>query len=314
MVSLVMVMFDELVDELAHMSLAKRNHAQATETLLFDRADEPLGIGVEIGTLRWQPNRLDTATRQDLAEDGTVKFSGSVADLVDETRHAELPRIPLSPEIISHAVWLYHRFGVSFRDVEDLLAQRGITVSYEAIRLWCLTFGSAYARRLKCRQGRRGDIWHLDEVFVTIQGRRHYLWRAVDQDGDVIDMLVQSRRDCRAATRFFRKLLKGQERQPGWLVTDKLSSYRAAHRAVMPSVAHRTNRYGNNRAEVSHQPTRQRERQMRCLCRSLLIRQPFVVRTATRTSAARLCQVLCAGRSRECARPPQSNVERDRAP
>ena len=167
------------------------------------------------------------------------------------------------PDIISHAVWLYHRFGVSFRDVEDLLAQRGITVSYEAIRLWYLTFGSVYARRLKRRQGRLGDIWHLDEVFVTIQGQRRYLWRAVDQDGDVIDILVQSRRDCRAATRFFRKLLKGQERTPGRLVTDKLSSYRAAHRAVMPSVAHRTDRYENNRAEVSHQPTRQRERQMR---------------------------------------------------
>ena len=164
------------------------------------------------------------------------------------------------PEIISHAVWLYHRFGVSFRDVEDLLAHRGITVSYEAIRLWCLTFGSAYARRLKRRQGRLGDIWHLDEVFVTIQGRRHYLWRAVDQDGDVLDILVQSRRDCRAAKRFFRKLLQGQERQPGRLVTDKLSSYKAAHRVVMPSVAHRTDRYANNRAEVSHQPTRQRER------------------------------------------------------
>ena len=120
-----------------------------------------------------------------------------------------------SPEVISHAVWLYHRFGVSFRDVEDLLAQRGITVSYEAIRLWCLTVGSAYARRLRRRQGRLGDIWHLDEVFGTIQGRRHYLWRAVDQDGDVLDILVQSRRDCRAATRFFRKLLQGQERQPG---------------------------------------------------------------------------------------------------
>ena len=167
------------------------------------------------------------------------------------------------PEIISHAVWLYHRFGVSFRDVEDLLAQRGITVSYEAIRLWCLTFGSAYARRLKRRQGRLGDIWHLDEVFVTIQGQPRYLWRAVDQDGDVLDILVQSRRDCRAATCFFRKLLKGQESKPVRLVTDKLSSYRAAHRAVMPSVAHRTDRYENNRAEVSHQPTRQRERQMR---------------------------------------------------
>ncbi len=107
------------------------------------------------------------------------------------------------PEIISHAVWLYHRFGVSVRDVEDLLAQRGITVSYEAIRLWCLTFGPAYARRLKRRQSRLGDIWHLDEVFVTIQGRRHYLWRAVDHDGDVLDILVQSHRDGQAATRFF---------------------------------------------------------------------------------------------------------------
>ena len=113
------------------------------------------------------------------------------------------------------------------------------------------------------RTGWATSGWHMDEVFVTIQGQRRYLWRAVDQDGDVIDILVQSRRDCRAATRFFRKLLKGQERTPGRLVTDKLSSYRAAHRAVMPSVAHRTDRYENNRAEVSHQPTRQRERQMR---------------------------------------------------
>ena len=185
------------------------------------------------------------------------------------------------PEIISHAVWLYHRFGVSFRDVEDLLAQRGITVSYEAIRLWCLTFGSAYARRLTRRQGRLGDIWHLDEVFVTIQGQRRYLWRAVDQDGDVLDILVQSRRDCRAATRFFRKLLKGQERTPGRLVTDKLSSYRAAHRAVMPSVAHRTDRYANNRAEVSHQPTRQHERHMRRF-KSPGQAQRFLVRAWTR--------------------------------
>ena len=167
------------------------------------------------------------------------------------------------PDIISHAVWLYHRFGVSVRDVEDLLAQRGMTVSYEAIRLWCLTVGSVYARRLTRRQGRRGDIWHLDEVFVTIQGQRRYRWRAVDQDGDVIDILVQSRRDCRAATRLFRKLLKGQERTPGRVVTDKLSSDRAAPRAVMPAVAHRTDRDENNRAEVSHQPTRQRERHMR---------------------------------------------------
>jgi putative transposase len=120
-------------------------------------------------------------------------------------------------EIISHAVWLYHRFCLSFRDVEDLLAQRGITVSYETIRQWCRKlFGIEYARTLRRRQGRLGDTWHLDELFVTIQGQRQYLWRAVDQDGDVIDILVQPCRDQRAAERFFRKLLKGQEREPPW--------------------------------------------------------------------------------------------------
>ena len=167
------------------------------------------------------------------------------------------------PEIISHAVWLYHRFCLSFRDVEDLLAERGVTVSYEAIRQWCQTFGFDYARRLRRRRGRLGDTWYLDELFVTIQGQRQYLWRAVDQDGDVIDILVQSRRDRRAATRFFRKLLKGQGCVPRRLITDKLRSYAAAHRTVMPSVVHRTAQYANNRAEVSHQPTRQREGQMR---------------------------------------------------
>ena len=167
------------------------------------------------------------------------------------------------PEIISHAVWLYHRFCVSFRDVEDLLAQRGITVSYEAIRHWCRTFGPEYARTLRRRRGRLGDTWYLDELFVTIQGQRQYLWRAVDQDGDVVDILVQSRRDRRATARFFRKLLKRQGREPRRLITDKLRSYSAAHRTVMPSVSHSTRQYENNRAEVSHQPTRQRERQMR---------------------------------------------------
>ena len=165
--------------------------------------------------------------------------------------------------IISHAVWLYHRFCLSFRDAEDLLAQRGITVSYETIRQWCRTFGPAYARTLRRRRGRLGDTWYLDELFVTIQGRRQYLWRAVDQDGDVIDILVQPRRDRRAAERFFRKLLKGQGREPRRLITDKLGSYSVAHRTVMPSVVHSTEQYENNRAEVSHQPTRQREGQMR---------------------------------------------------
>ena len=123
--------------------------------------------------------------------------------------------------------------------------------------------GSTYARTLRRRRGRMGDTWYLDELFVTIQGRQQYLWRAVDEDGDVIDILLQSRRDRRAAARFFRKLLKSQGCVPRRLVTDKLRSYAAARRSVMPSVIHCTDQYANNRAEVSRQPTRQRERQMR---------------------------------------------------
>ena len=160
------------------------------------------------------------------------------------------------PDIISHAVWLYHRFCLSFRDAEDLLAQRGVTVTYETIRQWCQRFGPVYARRLRRRRGRMGDTWHLDEVFVTIQGRQQYLWRAVDEDGDVLDILVQSHRNRRAAVRFFRKLLKTQGRIPRRLITDQLRSYAAACRTVMPSVVHVTDQYANNRAEVSHQPTR----------------------------------------------------------
>ena len=145
------------------------------------------------------------------------------------------------PEIISHAVWHYYQFCLSFRDVEDLLAKRGIIVSYESIRQWCSKFGPEYARKLKRRQGRLGDTWFLDEVFVSINGKRQYLWRAVDQDGDVIDILVQSRRNRCAAERFFIKLLKGQGKVPFRIVTDKLKSYGAALRTIMPSVNHDTN-------------------------------------------------------------------------
>jgi putative transposase len=166
-------------------------------------------------------------------------------------------------EIISHAVWLYHRFCLSFREVEELLAKRGITVTDETIRPWCQMFGPDYARKLQRRQGRLGDTWHIVEVFGTIQGQRQYLWRAVDQDGDTIDILVQRRRNQRAAERFFRRLLKGQGGEPRWLVTDKLRSYAAAHRRIMPTVKHISQVYANNRAEVSHEPTRQRERAMR---------------------------------------------------
>ena len=144
-----------------------------------------------------------------------------------------------------------------------LLAERGIVVSYESIRQWCNRFGPKYTRNLTKRRGRLGDTWYLDEVFVTIRGERHYLWRAVDQDGDTIDILVQKRRNKRAAKCFFRKLLKGQCASPRQIVTDKLKIYSAAHREVMPTVPHCTDQYANNRAELSHQPTRLRERQLR---------------------------------------------------
>jgi putative transposase len=144
------------------------------------------------------------------------------------------------PEIIGYAVWVYHRFCLSFRDVEDLLAERGIIVSYEAIRRWCWKFGPDYARRLKKKQGRLGDTWYLDELFVRINGQQQYLWRAVDQDGDVIDILLQSRRDQRAAERFLRRLLRGQGKQPFRIITDKLKSYSAASRTILPGVTHDT--------------------------------------------------------------------------
>jgi putative transposase len=164
--------------------------------------------------------------------------------------------------LISHAVWLYHVFSLSFRDVELLLAERGVIVSYESIRRWCLKFGASFANNLRRRRPRPGDTWHLDEVFIRIQGKLHYLWRAVDQDGIVLDILVQGRRDAGAAQRFFKRLLKGLQYVPRMLVTDKLGSYGVAKRELLPDVEHRKNRYLNNRAENSHRPTRRRERQM----------------------------------------------------
>src|ERR671915_1745414 len=165
-------------------------------------------------------------------------------------------------EIISHAVWLYFRFCLSFRDVEELLCERGITVTYEAIRKWCHKFGQSYANQLRRRRPRPGDKWHMDEMVLTIKGERHYLWRAVDQDGTVLDILVQRHRNKRAAKKFFCKLLKGLIYVPRVIITDKLKSYGAAKRELLPGVAHRQHRYLNNRAENSHQPTRQRERRM----------------------------------------------------
>ena len=166
-------------------------------------------------------------------------------------------------EIISHAVWLYFRFSLSFRDVEDILAQRGIVVTYETIRQWCLKFGQTYANELRRRRPRCGDKWHMDEMVLTIGGKKHYLWRAVDQDGNVLDLLVQSRRHKKAAKRFFQKLLKGRHYVPRVIITDKLKSYAAAKREILPGVQHRQHKRLNNRAENSHQSTRLREKKMR---------------------------------------------------
>jgi putative transposase len=166
-------------------------------------------------------------------------------------------------EIISHCVWLYHHFPLSFREVQEMMLARGVVVSHETVRQWCAKFGQTYANALRRRRARPGDRWHLDEVFIKIGGKTHYLWRAVDQHGTVLDILVTSRRDTRAAMRFFRKLLTGLEYVPRVLITDKLRSYSAARHRVLRSVEHRQSKYLNNRAENSHQPTRQRERAMK---------------------------------------------------
>jgi putative transposase len=166
-------------------------------------------------------------------------------------------------EIISHAVWLYFRFALSFRDVSELMLARGVVVSHETIRQWTRKFGQDYANALRRRRPRPGDKWHMDEVFVKINGVGHYLWRAVDQDGVVLDVLVQRRRDAVAAKKFFRKLLKGLRYVPRVIVTDKLGSYQVAHRVMLGSVEHRRSKYLNNRAENSHQCTRVRERTMK---------------------------------------------------
>src|SRR5437868_2876577 len=166
------------------------------------------------------------------------------------------------PVIIQHAVWLYLRFTLSYRDVEDLLAERGLDVSYETVRSWVLKFGPVIARRLRRGRPRPSDRWHLDEMVVRIAGKRMYLWRAVDHEGEVLDMLVQSCRDSRAAMRLMRKLLRKQGFVPKLLVTDKLRSYGSAFRHLQLTCPHEQGLRKNNRAENSHQPVRRRERKM----------------------------------------------------
>jgi putative transposase len=167
------------------------------------------------------------------------------------------------PSIISYAVWVYYRFNLIFRDVEDLLAEPGITVSYESIRLWCTKFGRLYSQRLKRNYRGFGDTIYLDELFIKINGKQHYLWRAVDQDGEVVDVYLQERRDANAAKRFLKRVVKRSGAKPRTIVTDKLGSYRVAHRELLPDCDHDTEQYSNNRAERSHESTRFRERGMR---------------------------------------------------
>nr|WP_313533605.1 IS6 family transposase [Brucella anthropi] len=180
-----------------------------------------------------------------------------------EPQPAHFRRHRFSAEIIAHAVWLYYRFPLSFRDIEDLLAERGIEVSFQTVSEWAAKFGLEFAHQLRRRsRGHFADKWQLDEMVVTIKGKKYWLWRAVDANGYVLDALLQSRRNKRAALRLMRKLLKGQGISPRVMVTDKLRSYAAAKTELMPGVEHRSHKGINNRAENSHLPVRRRERRM----------------------------------------------------
>src|SRR5215204_146673 len=176
------------------------------------------------------------------------------------TRHPRYARHRFPAEVISHVVWLYFRFPLSLRLVEEMLLERGILVSYETVRRGALKFGPAYAWRPRRKTLSRRDIWHLDEVVVTIAGQKHWLWRAVDQDGYVLDEVIQTRRNTTAAKRLLKRLLRKQGGPPRRMVTDKLGSYAAARRQIMPEVEHRSHMGLNNRAENSHLPFRRRER------------------------------------------------------
>ncbi len=182
------------------------------------------------------------------------------------------------PSVISHCVWLYYRFSLSYRDIELMMAERGLILSYETIRYWCLKFGSLYVKQLK-RAKSYGDTWHLDEVFCRIGGEMRYLWRAVDQDGQTIDLLVQRKRNQQAAARFLQKLRKSSD-SPRMIVTDKLKSYVKPCKSLFADSAHKLDKGANNRAENSHQPTRLRETKMRCF-KSIKQAQRFLSNFAT---------------------------------
>jgi putative transposase len=189
-----------------------------------------------------------------------TRWLGQAGEITSEP--ATYPGYRFPAEIIHHAVWLYYLFSLSFRDIELILAGCGIIVSHESIRQWCLSFGGKCARKLRRRRPQPGDTWHVGIVFLKIKGRLYYLWRAMNQHGVVLDILVQDRRNATAAKRFFKRLLAGPKYKPKRLVTDGPCRYRVAHRDILPKVKYRTSRYLNNRAEISHRPAQRRERQM----------------------------------------------------
>jgi len=195
-----------------------------------------------------------------MRQGGIVTFAGSWVQGGMQRSPYRRHRFP--PVIIRHAVWLYLRFTLSYRDVEDLLAERGLDVSYETVRRWVGRFGPLFARELRLRRARPTGRWHLDEMVVKVGGKRFWLWRAVDSEGEVLDVLVQSKRNTAAAVRLMRKLLRKQGFAPETIVTDGLRSYGAAMRQMGLSARQEQGQRRNNRAENSHQPTRRRERKM----------------------------------------------------
>lgn len=179
--------------------------------------------------------------------------------MISQTSQPRLKGYRFPRSIVSYAVWAYHRFALSLRDVEDLLAERGVTVSYETIRAWVGKFGAQIAKRVRAARRQPTDKWHLDEVVITIRGKKHWLWRAVDSNGEMLDILVQTRRNARAAKRFISRLI-ARWGMPRVIITDKLRSYGAALRKLGLSVDHRAHKGLNNRIEGSHRPTRKREK------------------------------------------------------
>ena len=174
--------------------------------------------------------------------------------------HLSFKRYRFPPDIIRHSIWLYARFTLSFRDVEDLLAERGLDISYETVRRWFLKFGGPIARNLRQTRPTPSDYWHLDEMAIVIRDKRYWLWRAVDNEGEVLDFLVQPKRNARAAMKLMRNLLKREGFSPTRIVTDKLRSYHVAFRSIGLTAEHIDKKRANNRAENSHQPVRRRER------------------------------------------------------